>query len=121
VLLHGLSAVFPTGSIVELDMIESEPPLFAHLDLPPVMTTLLEEFKAVFAPPNGLPPTRECDHTIPLVPGVVPVHVRPYRYPPAIKDEIERQVSVMLQSGIIQPSTSPFSSSVLLVKKKDNL
>ncbi|XP_035823161.1 uncharacterized protein [Zea mays] len=120
VLLHGLSAVFPPGSIVELDMIESEPPLFAHLDLTPVLMALLEEFKAVFAPPNGLPPTRECDHTIPLVPGAVPVHVRPYRYPPAIKDEIERQVSVMLQSGIIQPSTSPFSSSVLLVKKKDN-
>jgi hypothetical protein len=47
------------------------------------------------------------------------VNVRPYRYPPAIKDEIEWQIAGMLDSGVIQHSSSPFSSSVLLVKKKD--
>lgn len=82
--------------------------------------SLLTEFAKIFAPPFGLPPSRFCDHTIPLVPGATPVHIRPYRYPPAMKDEIERQVTAMLQSGLIQPSTSQFSSSVLLVKKKDN-
>ena len=54
-----------------------------------------------------------------MIPGAAPVNVRPYRYPPAIKDEIERQITTMLNSGIVQPSQSPFSSSVLLVKKKD--
>jgi hypothetical protein len=82
--------------------------------------SLLTEFAKIFAPPFGLPPSRFCDHTIPLVPGATPVHIRPYRYPPAMKNEIERQVTAMLQSGLIQPSTSQFSSSVLLVKKKDN-
>lgn len=67
-----------------------------------------------------MPPIRDCDHVIPLIAGATPVCVRPYRYPPTIKDEIERQIAIMLDAGIIQASSSSFSSSVLLVKKKDD-
>jgi hypothetical protein len=52
--------------------------------------------------------------------GAAPVHVRLYQYPPAIKEIIERQVSVMLHFGLIQPSISPFSSLVLLVKEDNS-
>jgi hypothetical protein len=36
------------------------------------------------------------------------MNVRPYHYPPVVKDEIERQVADMLKSSIICPSNNPF-------------
>ncbi|KAK1580093.1 hypothetical protein QYE76_072040 [Lolium multiflorum] len=61
----------------------------------------------------------EYDHTIPLLPGTKPVNAKPYRYAPHQKSEIEKQVADMIARGIIQESTSPFASPVLLVRKKD--
>lgn len=58
-------------------------------------------------------------HRITLTPSTAPVNVRPYRYPHFQKSEIERQVSDLLFAELIRPSTSPYLSLVLLVKKKD--
>ncbi|XP_062108727.1 uncharacterized protein LOC133819478 [Humulus lupulus] len=89
-------------------------------DAPPTqIKAVLQRFDAVFGSPKGLPPSRGREHAIVLKTGTEPVSVRPYRYAQAQKDEIERLVLEMLQAGIIRPSTSPFSSPVLLVKKKD--
>jgi hypothetical protein len=81
---------------------------------------LIDTFAELFEVPSELPPVRDCDHQIPLVDGASPVVVRPYRFAPGLKIEIETQILEMLKSGLIQKSSSPFSSSVLLVKKKDN-
>jgi hypothetical protein len=54
------------------------------------------------------------------VPRASPFNIRSYRYAPLLKDEIEKQVKEMLEAGLIQSSTCPFSSPNLLVKKKDN-
>jgi hypothetical protein len=67
--------------------------------------------------PKQLPSSREYDHHIPLIPGGVPVNSKPYRYSPFHKDEIERQVTALLEAGLIVPSVSSFASLVLLVKK----
>jgi hypothetical protein len=59
----------------------------------PEISALLHKFAVVFSAPVALPPVRSCDHSIPLVAGAQPVNIRPYRYPPSLKDEIEKQVS----------------------------
>ncbi|GAU21767.1 hypothetical protein TSUD_328920 [Trifolium subterraneum] len=84
-----------------------------------LIAPLLERFSFLFEEPTHLPPPRFTDHQIPLPPTASPVNVRPYRYPHAQKIEIEAQVQKLLSNGWIQPSNSPYSSPVLLLKKKD--
>jgi len=85
-----------------------------------LMDALLAEFEDVFTAPVGLLPEHFRDHHILLKPSSIPVVVRPYRYPALQKDELEHQCRVMEEQGLIHRSSSPFSSSVLLVKKPDN-
>ena len=79
---------------------------------------ILEQYPDVFQEPEGLPPRRNCDHHIPLVPGAQPVNIRPYRHKPEHKTEIEEQVVELLKQGVIRRSASPFASPVILVKKE---
>ncbi|KAJ4745297.1 polyprotein [Rhynchospora pubera] len=85
----------------------------------PELKEVLETFQAVFEEPKGLPPFRGIDHQIDLLPGTKPVNQRPYRYSYFQKLEIKKIVGELLKEGLIQPSTNPFASPVLLVKKKD--
>lgn len=90
-----------------------------ELEYPQPISQLLTKYEHLFATPTSLPPHRNADHSIPLIPGAQPVKVRPYKYNPLQKDEIDKQLKEMLQNGVIRPSSSPFASPVLLVKKKD--
>nr|KYP49349.1 Retrovirus-related Pol polyprotein from transposon 17.6 [Cajanus cajan] len=83
------------------------------------VSALLTKYATLFETPNHIPPPRLINHYIHLLPNSTPINVRPYRYPHFQKSEIEKQVATMLSSGMIQLSRSPFSSPVLLVKKKD--
>lgn len=88
-------------------------------DMPEKLQQLLLKYHKVFSVPTSLPPQRDCDHRIILQPNSQPVKVRPYRYPHSQKNEIEIMVNQMLQDGLIEHNSSPFSSPVILVKKKD--
>ena len=87
--------------------------------LPEGVAALLDEFKSVFATPEGLPPLRDHEHQITLKEGAQAICQRPYRYPYYQKNEIEKIVRELLSAGLIRNSSSPFASPVLLVRKAD--
>jgi hypothetical protein len=62
---------------------------------------IIDNYSKEFDTPKGLPPTRDRDHAINLIPGSVPSNIRLYRYPYTQKSEIERMVVEMLEACII--------------------
>nr|XP_009629427.1 uncharacterized protein LOC104119583 [Nicotiana tomentosiformis] len=88
--------------------------------IPPPVEKLLGRYNELFQEPKELPPSRECDHAIELVPGAKPINLRPYRYSFDQKNAIEEIVAEMFKAQTITKSVSPFASQVLLVKKKDS-
>ncbi|XP_074278678.1 uncharacterized protein LOC141602275 [Silene latifolia] len=68
---------------------------------------------------SGLPPYREVEFTIELVPGSTPISKAPYRMAPAELKELKKQLDELLEKGYIKPSASPWGAPVLFVKKKD--
>lgn len=88
--------------------------------IPAAVEQLLEAYSDIFTQPTSLlPPQAEHDKKIPLVQGANLVNKRPYRYAKHKEDVIDRLVQEYLTSGIIQKSSSPYASLVVLVDKKD--
>ena len=81
----------------------------------------LKEFSDVFPSelPEGLPPRRDIDHKIELIPGSAPTNRPTYRMSPTELDELKKQLDELIKAGFIQPSKSPFGAPILFVKKKD--
>ena len=80
----------------------------------------LSEFWDIFPEElTQLPPSREVDHEIEVIPGSSPVSRRPYKMslPEAI--ELKEQLRQLLEQGFIKPSNSPWGAPVLFQKKKD--
>ena len=78
------------------------------------------EFEDVFPEElPELPPQREIDFGIELIPGTQPISKAPYRMAPTELKELKLQLDELLQKGFIRPSVSPWGALVLFVKKKD--
>jgi len=81
---------------------------------------IVQEFMDVFPDEiPGLPPKREIEFAIDLIPGAGPVSITPYRMAPAELAELKKQLEDLLEKQFIRPSVSPWGAPVLLVKKKD--
>ena len=80
---------------------------------------LFKKYRDVFAfPGDQLGRSSLVQHVIDIG-DAMPIKQRPYRASPDVKKEIDRQVDEMVHNGIIQQSVSPWSTPVVLVKKKD--
>ncbi|KAE8690133.1 Boron transporter 4 [Hibiscus syriacus] len=89
------------------------------LDVDPVASTvlselepLLQEFDSIFNEPTGLPPIKVHDHPITLIPSPLPVNLQPYHFTHHQKNEVEKQITQMLTSSIIQTYARAIGKSV---------
>ncbi|GKV25054.1 hypothetical protein SLEP1_g34559 [Rubroshorea leprosula] len=81
---------------------------------------VVREFSDVFPEDlPGLPPDREVEFAIDLVPSTGPISKAPYRMAPIELKELKIQLEELLEKGFIHPSVSPWGAPVLFVKKKD--
>nr|GEV79325.1 putative reverse transcriptase domain-containing protein [Tanacetum cinerariifolium] len=82
----------------------------------PIVRNFLEVFPEDFP---GLPPTRQVEFQIDLIPGAVPVARVPYRLAPFEMKELSDQLKELSEKGFVRPSSSPWGAPILFFKKKD--
>jgi hypothetical protein len=89
-------------------------------------TIALEDIKVVREYPDlfptelpGMPPDRDIEILIELLPGMPPISKRPYRMPINELVELKKQIAELQAKGFIRPSSSPWGAPVLFVEKKD--
>ncbi|GKC90216.1 putative reverse transcriptase domain-containing protein, partial [Tanacetum coccineum] len=81
---------------------------------------VVRDFPEVFPDDlSALPPVREIEFRIDLIPGTSPVVKSPYRLAPSEMLELSNQLKELQEKGFIRPSHSPWGAPVLFVKKKD--
>ncbi|GKB27971.1 putative reverse transcriptase domain-containing protein [Tanacetum coccineum] len=81
---------------------------------------IVQDFPDVFLEDlSGLPPTRQVEFQIDLIPGAAPVARAPYRLAPSKMKELLEKLKELSDKGFIRPSSSPWGAPVLFVKKKD--
>ena len=71
---------------------------------------IVQDFEDVFQDISGLPPKRDIDFCIELIPGTSPISRTPYRMAPTEMQELKEQVQELEDLGFVQPSTSPWGA-----------
>jgi hypothetical protein len=116
----GKELVYVAENLV-MDKAASNRIVLNHLD---VVSTLdirtVSEYPDVFLEElPGMPPDREIEFVIKLVPGTAPIFKRPYRMVANQLVELKEQLQELLDKGYIRPSASPWGAPVIFVPMKD--
>nr|GEX45635.1 putative reverse transcriptase domain-containing protein [Tanacetum cinerariifolium] len=104
------------GSQLFLAQVTEAEPAKKQLQDVPVICNFPEVFPDDL---TGLPPPRQVEFKIDLIPGAAPVARAPYRLAPSELKELSDQFKELSEKGFIRPSSSPWGAPVLFVKKKD--
>ena len=96
-------------------------PMLTHLKVEsPQEVPIVREYVDVFPEDlPGMPPERDVEFSIDLVPGTAPIAKRPYRMAAPELEELKEQLVDLRKKGYIRPSASPWGAPVLFVQKKD--
>ncbi|GKA25064.1 putative reverse transcriptase domain-containing protein [Tanacetum coccineum] len=82
--------------------------------------SIVRDFPEVFPEDlPGIPPARQVEFQIDLVPGAAPVARVPYWLAPSEMKELEEQLQELFDKGFIRPNSLPWGAPVLFVNKKD--
>ncbi|GJX32967.1 putative reverse transcriptase domain-containing protein, partial [Tanacetum coccineum] len=117
----------PNGEILEIqgERPERDPKLLFCIkadEKKPEDIHIVRNFPKVFSDDLfGLPPVREIEFCIDLIPGVLPVVKSPYRLAPSKMLELSNQLKELQEKGFIRPSHSPRGALVVFFKKKDGV
>ncbi|KAI3742464.1 hypothetical protein L1987_60147 [Smallanthus sonchifolius] len=106
------------GHTAILELVAKQPSEEKKIDDIPIVRDFLEVFPIDLP---GLPPHRQVEFQIDLVPGAAPIARAPYRLAPSELQELSTQLHELLDKGFIRPSSSPCGAPVLFVKKKDGI
>jgi hypothetical protein len=106
--------------LVHLSQIGVEPDPTKGSHLPNAWECMLDDFSDVFPVDQpGLPPESSVAMEIELEEGAKPVAKNAFRLSPAEMDELKKQLSLLLEKGLVRPSVSPWDAPVLFAPKKD--
>lgn len=91
----------------------------SHLDgkKPVDFKIIFNTFPQLFTQKPGL--TNKGQHVIRLKQGQVPIRQACYRVPEQLVEALKKEIQMMLELGVIEPSESQWSSPVVIVPKKD--
>src|SRR6266498_3006032 len=111
----------PSGQIVEY---QSDIEVLDNIQLNRAQAVeeirIVNEFPDVFPEElPGMPPDRDIEFVIELVPGTAPIYKRPYKMDANQLAELKEQIQELLDKGFIRPSSSPWGAPVIFVPKKD--